>query len=100
MLFRDQFLDDPQLVDAARLFGEPVAPNTATGPENGRDPHLLLISNIRENGEPIGALPDGETAVSLRLRLPGGTPYGDHAPWRSNSKPGRRDVVCQCGEGI
>ncbi|MDE0540137.1 MAG: TauD/TfdA family dioxygenase [Rhodospirillales bacterium] len=60
MLFRGQFLDDPQLVDAARLFGEPVAPNTVSGPEAGRDPHVLLISNIRENGEPIGALPDGE----------------------------------------
>lgn len=60
MLFRDQFLDDPQLVDAARLFGEPVAPNTVTGPESGHDSHVLLISNIRENGEPIGALPDGE----------------------------------------
>jgi taurine dioxygenase len=58
ILLRDQHLTEDDQVRFAELFG-PLAvshtPRFTTG-----NPAVMLISNIRENGEPIGALPDGE----------------------------------------
>jgi taurine dioxygenase len=52
LLFRQQTLgDEAQLAFAAR-FGKPALVNRAGA--------ILYISNIRENGKLIGALPDGE----------------------------------------
>lgn len=64
ILVRDQKLDDSGLIDFAGCFGEV---STLARPREYRtegqqnfDDRIMLISNIRENGEPIGALPDGE----------------------------------------
>jgi taurine dioxygenase len=64
VLFRDQNLTQADLVRVTGYFGpqaELARPKQYR--TKGHDdllPGLMLISNIRENGEPIGALPDGE----------------------------------------
>ncbi|MGE0627916.1 MAG: TauD/TfdA dioxygenase family protein [Hyphomicrobiaceae bacterium] len=64
LLFRDQHLSQEALVKATGVFGKLA--NLARPAEfrpAGYDKlldNIMLISNIRENGEPIGALPDGE----------------------------------------
>src|SRR5258708_4992449 len=64
LVFRGQSLSPEDLQRVTRYFGEPGVtrrpakyfPKGYTGLPDG----MMLISNIRENGEPIGALPDGE----------------------------------------
>ena len=64
VLFRDQHLAQEDLVRFTCYFGEqgkiarPKKYQTAGQNDLLRD--IMLISNIRENGEPVGALPDGE----------------------------------------
>jgi taurine dioxygenase len=58
ILLRDQHLSEDDQVRFAQHFGPPAVihtPQFAT-----RHPAVMLISNIREDGKPIGALPDGE----------------------------------------
>src|SRR5262245_51194710 len=62
LLFRDQQLDDDQLIAFSRRFGElDWAPIQETGRRfvEGK-PELYVISNVVENGEPIGSLGAGE----------------------------------------
>ena len=62
LLFRGQTLDDDQLIAFSRQFGElDWAPVQETGRRfvEGR-PELYVISNVVENGEPIGSLGAGE----------------------------------------
>lgn len=64
LLFRGQHLDAERQLVVTGWFGEPgkVARPKKFHPK-GYDKlpeGIMLISNIRENGEPIGALPDGE----------------------------------------
>jgi taurine dioxygenase len=58
LVFRNNDLTIEDQIRFAGYFGTPSQTNTRTNTE--LDPRILLISNIRENGEPIGALPDGE----------------------------------------
>jgi len=63
LLFRDQKLTLDQQVAFATQFG--TVGERSRPPERrpeGVDfhPAIMLISNIRENGKPIGSLPDGE----------------------------------------
>ena len=58
LIFRNNDLRIEDQIRFATYFGTPSETNTRTDPD--RDPRILLISNIRENGKPIGALPDGE----------------------------------------
>jgi alpha-ketoglutarate-dependent taurine dioxygenase len=62
LLFRDQSLDDPQLIAFSRRFGklDPPGPNPDGGPYLPDYPELNVISNVREGGRPIGGLGDGE----------------------------------------
>ena len=62
LLFREQDLSEVEQVRFASCFGKPTIPNSAKRFENlpDHDPAVMLIGNIRENGEIIGSLPDGE----------------------------------------
>ena len=59
ILLRDQKLDEDAHVRFAGVFGEP-AKVTSGRAFSAKHPSVMLISNVRENGKPIGALPDGE----------------------------------------
>jgi len=62
VVFRGQTLSDPQLIAFSRNFGEldPPGPNPYGEPFNKEHPELNVISNVVENGKPIGNLGDGE----------------------------------------
>jgi taurine dioxygenase len=57
-----QRLSDPQLLAFSRYFGEidPPGPNPYGEPFNKNYPDINVISNVVENGRPIGGLGDGE----------------------------------------
>jgi taurine dioxygenase len=60
--FRGQKLSDPQLLAFSKLFGEldPPGPNPYGKPFLAEHPELNVISNIKNDGVPIGGLGDGE----------------------------------------
>src|SRR5215471_12608768 len=62
VVFHDQKLSDPQLIAFSKNFGEldPPGPNPYGEPFNQDHPELNVISNVLENGKPIGNLGDGE----------------------------------------
>ena len=64
LLFRDQALSQKDLLRVTQYFGrlgELARPKAFRPPGYDRlEDGIMLISNIRENGIPIGALPDGE----------------------------------------
>lgn len=64
IIFRDQQLTQEDLLRVTSYYGEvgTVHRPMKFFPKGFSSilPNILLISNIRENGEPIGALPDGE----------------------------------------
>lgn len=58
ILLRDQQLSEEDQVRFAECFG-PLG-RTINVHNTGKHPAVMLISNIRKDGKPIGALPDGE----------------------------------------
>ncbi|MBX9774665.1 MAG: TauD/TfdA family dioxygenase [Xanthobacteraceae bacterium] len=64
IIFPDQKLSQEDLIRVTGYFGEQGMPRRPPKffPKGYSKilPGIMLISNIRENGEPIGALPDGE----------------------------------------
>jgi len=62
VVLRGQKLSDPQLIAFSRQFGEldPPGPNPYGEPFIREHPELNVISNVVENGKPIGNLGDGE----------------------------------------
>ena len=64
LVFRKQDLTQEDLIRVTAIFGEfaPLGRPAHTLPKGFSKilPNIMLISNIRENGETIGALPDGE----------------------------------------
>ena len=58
ILLRNQKLTEEDQVRFAERFGPPAKIHTKQFVQ--RHPAVMLISNIREDGKPIGALPDGE----------------------------------------
>ncbi|MCC2098302.1 MAG: TauD/TfdA family dioxygenase, partial [Hyphomicrobiales bacterium] len=64
ILFRDQTLTQEQLVSATANFGtvaEYARPaDLRSDTQKQTPPQIMLITNIRKDGKPIGALPDGE----------------------------------------
>lgn len=58
ILFRDQHLTEDDQVRFGERFGPPAVSHTRR--HTTKNPAVMLISNIRENGQLIGALPDGE----------------------------------------
>ena len=59
ILLRNQTLDEDTQVRFAETFGAP-AKITSGRTFSAKHPSVMLISNIRKDGKPIGALPDGE----------------------------------------
>ncbi|MGH6770707.1 MAG: TauD/TfdA dioxygenase family protein [Xanthobacteraceae bacterium] len=59
ILVRDQTLDEDAQVRFAETFGPP-ARVTSSRTFSDKHPSVMLVSNIRKDGVPIGALPDGE----------------------------------------
>jgi taurine dioxygenase len=59
VLLRNQVLDEDDQVRFAETFGTP-ARNSSGRTFSTKHPCVMLVSNIREDGKPIGALPDGE----------------------------------------
>jgi taurine dioxygenase len=62
VVFHGQNLSDPQLIGFSKNFGEldPPGPNPYGKPFLAQHPELNVISNVVENGTPIGNLGDGE----------------------------------------
>ncbi len=62
VVFHDQALSDPQLITFSKNFGEldPPGPNPFGQPFLKEHPELNVISNVVEDGKPIGNLGDGE----------------------------------------
>jgi taurine dioxygenase len=58
ILLRDQHLTEDDQVRFGARFGPPAVSHTRRYTTS--NPAVMLISNIRENGQLIGALPDGE----------------------------------------
>ena len=58
ILLRDQKLSEADQVGFAERFGPPARIHTKQFVRG--HPAVMLVSNIREDGKPIGALPDGE----------------------------------------
>ena len=61
---RDQRLSDPELLAFSLNFGEldPPGPNPYGEPFNKQYPEINVISNVIENGRPIGGLGAGEAS--------------------------------------
>jgi taurine dioxygenase len=57
IVLRDQELSQEDQIRFGEYFGEL---GRVFSHREGRHPAILLVSNIREDGKPIGALPDGE----------------------------------------
>src|SRR6516225_2596097 len=62
LIFHDQKLTDPELIAFSKNFGEldPPGPNPYGQPFLRDHPELNVISNVVENGKPMGNLGDGE----------------------------------------
>jgi len=75
LLFRDQDLDLEAHTAFASCFGELAKherPKEIRNEAAELGPSVMLVSNIRENGKPIGSLPDGE------MMFHSDTPYREH----------------------
>jgi len=59
LLLRNQTLDEDAQVRFAETFGT-LAKTSSGRAFSAKHPSVMLVSNIREDGKPIGALPDGE----------------------------------------
>jgi taurine dioxygenase len=62
IVIRGQTLTDPELIAFGRRLGElDTAPLAKTGKEKARaHPEIIVVSNVTENGVPIGVLRDAE----------------------------------------
>lgn len=62
VVIRGRVMSDPELLAFSRHFGEldPPGPNPYGEPFNKAHPEINVISNVVENGKPIGGLGDGE----------------------------------------
>lgn len=60
ILVRGQELDEDQQVRFAETFGPPARVTSGRTFPGIKNPSVMLISNIRQDGKVIGALPDGE----------------------------------------
>jgi alpha-ketoglutarate-dependent taurine dioxygenase len=99
ILLRDQTLDEDTQVRFAELFGPP-APVTSGRTFSVKHPAVMLISNIRQDGKPIGALPDGEMNFHTRPVPPARSGQGDGALCHRGPEGGRQYLVRKCLRGL
>src|SRR5258706_1418735 len=80
---RGQQLSDPQLLAFSRQFGEldPPGPNPYGEPFNKQVPEINVISNVIENGKPIGGLGDGEAGLHADMTYVEVTPQAAILPF-------------------
>ena len=96
IVFHGQKLSDPQLIAFSRNFGEldPPGPNPYGEPFNKEHPELNVISNVVENGKPIGNLGDGEAVWHADMTYVRRTAQGcDAALARSAATGGGRQHI-------
>jgi taurine dioxygenase len=84
LVFRGNRISEDDQAQFAEYFGETVGARAKQRGDGG-DRRLMLISNIRENGAPIGSLPDGELmfhsdSVFLEKPLMGSMLYAEEIP--------------------
>ncbi len=60
ILFRNQNISDKELLSSSDWIGPLGARSRPADRRQEPDPYIMLVSNIRKNGELIGSLPDGE----------------------------------------
>jgi taurine dioxygenase len=63
LVLHDQHLTDADLVEFGKCFGT-IEKSRVVSPLSGRD-DIMVISNIREDGKPVGQLPDGEMSFHI-----------------------------------
>jgi taurine dioxygenase len=63
LVIRNQPTADADLVELGKSFG-PIVKARMVSPLTGRD-DIMVISNIRADGKPVGQLPDGEMAFHI-----------------------------------
>ena len=84
LVFRCGKISEDTQIGIAQHFGPTIGARSALRKDGG-DRRLMVISNVRENGEPIGALPDGELmfhsdSVFLQKPLLGALLYAEEVP--------------------
>ena len=84
LVFRCGEISEDEQLGFAGHFGPTIGARAALRMDGG-DRRLMVISNVRENGVPIGALPDGELmfhsdSVYLEKPLLGATLYAEEIP--------------------
>ncbi len=60
LLFREQDISDDALIHSSDWIGSIGKRARPKDRRQEQDPYIMLVSNIRENGELVGSLPDGE----------------------------------------
>ncbi|MEX2454353.1 MAG: TauD/TfdA family dioxygenase [Rhodospirillaceae bacterium] len=92
LVFPGQTLSERRQVEFAERLGTPVGQRSKerSDARTDSDMRVMLISNIRENGEPIGLLPDGELmfhtdSVYLERPLKGAMLYAEEIPSRGGN---------------
>ena len=62
LLFREQDITDPELIEFSRHFGDldPCPPNSTGWQHSAEHPELAIVSNVIVDGQPLGSLGDGE----------------------------------------
>jgi taurine dioxygenase len=63
LVLHDQKISDAELVEFGKAFGQ-IEKSRLVSPLSGRD-DIMVISNIREDGKPLGQLPDGEMSFHI-----------------------------------
>ena len=63
LVLRDQKISEADLVEFGKVFGT-IEKARLVSPLSGRD-DIMVISNIREDGKPLGQLPDGEMSFHI-----------------------------------
>jgi taurine dioxygenase len=76
--FRGQPLSDPQLIAFSKNLGElePPGPNPQGKPYLPEFPELNVISNIKQGGQSIGGLGDGEAIWHSDMTYAASVPFG------------------------